>query len=137
MDSSVKNIDVLIVVDVEAALASENLGENVYLIDTNKYSGSGNEGQEELKTTCGDGQLISWRVAPISSSTDADIVSFTGEMIDQKICTPGPQGPPGDEYWEGRVESRGAAATYQYSVALSFDGKQMTFDPFIVVTAGT
>lgn len=44
-----KKVEILMVVDAAAALASRDLQSNIYLIDTNKYMGSGNEGQAELK----------------------------------------------------------------------------------------
>lgn len=132
-----KEIDVLIVVDTLGALASNNLTANVYLIDTNKYIGSGNEGQAELKTACADGQIIKWRVQAVSPSNDVNIVSFAGQMINQNICKPVKQGLTGDIFWEGRVESQGASATYQYNATLSIDGRAMTFDPYLVVTAAS
>lgn len=128
-------IYVLIAVDVEAALASGDLGSNVYLVDTNKFFGSGSEGQEELVTNCVDGQIIVWSVTPINPGDDAEITGFTGQMIDQKICLPQQSTlVTGQTVWSARVESQGATAKYQYSCTLSFDGKAMTFDPFINVT---
>ncbi|MDD7805162.1 MAG: hypothetical protein PUP46_06310 [Endozoicomonas sp. (ex Botrylloides leachii)] len=126
-----KTIQVLIVVDGSAALASNDLQSNVYLVDTNKYMGSGNEGQAELKTACLDGQLICWRVVPISQDTEVSISKFTGQMIDDSFCVPQKQGIEGDIYWEGRVESRGKSGMQQYSTVLIIDGKSMTFDPFL------
>lgn len=128
-----KDIEVLIVVDALAALA-EGLPQNVYLVDTNKYMGSGNLGQEELKTACKDGQNIKWRVEPISPDNEANITGFTGQMVQDKVCNPQQQGMDGDTYWEGRVETQGSTGNYQYSVVLSIDGKQLTFDPFLVVS---
>ena len=133
---STKEINVLIVVDVEAALASGNLGANVYLIDTNGYFGSGSEGQEELVTACLDGQIIIWSVASVDPGDDAEISGFTGQIITDKVCVPQQSTlPTGDVIWSGRVETQGAVAKYQYSCTLSFDGKNMTFDPFLNVKA--
>ena len=130
-----KKIEVLIVVDASAALASNDLQSNVYLVDTNKYMGSGNEGQAELKTACKDGQLISWRAVPISSDNEVTITQFTGQMIDDGVCKPQKEGIEGDEYWVGRVEARGTTGQQQYSVVLVIDGKSMTFDPFLEISA--
>ena len=127
-----KAVDVLIVVDTLGALAG-SLENNVYLVDTNKYVGSGNEGQVELKTTCKDGQLIKWRVIAISPSNDVNITGFTGQIISDKVCVPQKQGLEGDIYWEGRVETQGITGNYQYSVVLSIDGKSATFDPYLVI----
>jgi hypothetical protein len=129
-----KTICVLIVVDVEAALATNDLTDNVYLIDTNKYVGSGAEGQAELRTACRDGQLIVWSVAPVAPSSDVEIAGFTGQMVNDRICVPQPVSTPDSTYWEGRVEARGVASTQQYSVNLSMDGRVMTFDPFLVIS---
>ncbi|AYH47022.1 MULTISPECIES: hypothetical protein [Dickeya] len=127
-------IDVLIVVDAEGALASGNLGSNVYLIDTNKYIGSGNEGQEELKTACQDGQVINWHVTGVSLSSDVSIISFTGQMVNDKVCVPVAVNSVNGTYWQGRVEAQGTTGSQQYSVVLGLDGRSMTFDPFIVIS---
>jgi len=126
-------VNVLIVVDVEGALAS-NLQDNVYLIDTNKYVGSGNEGQVELQTACKDGQMIAWSVVPVAPSSDVQITQFTGQMINDKICVPVEVNTPDGSYWEGRVESQGQTGNQQYSVVLTMDGKAMTFDPYLVIS---
>ncbi|EKF9615121.1 hypothetical protein O1C76_002235, partial [Vibrio cholerae] len=81
-----KKVEILMVVDAAAALASRDLQSNIYLIDTNKYMGSGNEGQAELKTACKDGQLLCWRVVAISPDNEVDIVEFNGQMINDRVC---------------------------------------------------
>lgn len=130
-----KEINILIVVDTEGALASGNLGGNVYLIDTNKFFGSYNIGQEELVTACMDGQIIIWSVTPVNPGNDAQISGFTGTMIDDKVCVPAKGTLPGTGavVWSARVQSQGATGKYQYSCDLTFDGKTMTFDPYINV----
>lgn len=128
-------IYVLVVVDVEGALASGNLGSNVYLVDTNKYFGSSGEGQEELITNCTDGQIVAWSVSPINPGDNAVITGFTGQMVDDKVCLPQQTTVvTGETMWSARVESQGATAKYQYSCTLSFDGQSMTFDPYLNVT---
>jgi hypothetical protein len=128
-------VDVLIVVDVEGALSSQDLGDNVYLVDTNKHVGSGNEGQNELLTACADGQLINWSVVPVAPDTDVEIVGFTGQMVGDQICVPTQITTPDGNYWEGRVEARGTRGNQQYSVTLSMDGSQLGFDPYLVIAA--
>jgi hypothetical protein len=133
--TSVKEIDVLIVVDVEGALASGNLGDNVYLIDTNGFFGSGGEGQAELQTACLDGQIVIWSISSVDPGADVEIAGFTGQIIDQRICVPQQTTlPTGDVVWSGRVESQGAVAEYQYSCTLLFNKTtKMSFDPFLNV----
>ncbi|OFX22891.1 MAG: hypothetical protein A2041_13080 [Bacteroidetes bacterium GWA2_31_9b] len=130
-----KNVDVLIIVDTLGAVSSGNLSGNVYLIDTNKYLGSWNEGQCELHSKCYDGQILKWRVVSVTPENDVNLVQFTGGMIDNKVCLPLKQGIEGDVFWEGRVEAQamGGTGTFQYSCVLSIDGKSMTFDPFLEV----
>lgn len=125
-------INVLIAVDVEGALASGNLQNNVYLVDTNKYMGSYNQGSE-LVTDCHDMDTIQWSVTPIAPQNNVSINSFTGQAIDNKICVPSQQGVAPDVYWQGTVETQGNTGQYQYSVVLSFEGKTMSFDPFLNV----
>lgn len=127
-------IDVLIVVDAENALASTDLSSNVYLIDTNKYMGSGNEGQEELKTVCQNGQVINWHVTGVSLSSDVSILAFIGQMVNDKICIPVAVNSINGTYWQGRVEAQGTTGSQQYSVVLELDGRSMTFDPFIEIS---
>lgn len=127
-----QTVDVLIVVDALGALAG-SLQDNVYLVDTNKHVGSGNEGQVELKTSCKDGQIINWRVTGISPSSDINITGFTGQIIADKVCVPKKEGSDLEPYWEGIVETQGSKGEYQYSVVLEIDGAQKTFDPFLEV----
>lgn len=129
-----KTVDVLIVVDTAGALASRDLGANVYLIDTNKHDGSGNEGQAELYTACDDGDTIVWRVVSVAPSGDVSISNFTGQMITNNVCVPRKQGFTGEYYWAGRVESQGRTEQEQYSVVLNVEGVSMTFDPFLKIT---
>lgn len=129
-------INVLIVVDVEGAITSGDLDANVYLIDTSKYAGSGNEGQDELYTACVSnpqgGSPIAWSVAPIDPSTTVKINSFTGAMIASHALVP--QRYP-DGSWQGTLQSNLPVENIQYSVVLNFEnGKKMTFDPFLKVS---
>ncbi|HLP47530.1 MAG TPA: hypothetical protein VK469_16400, partial [Candidatus Kapabacteria bacterium] len=55
-------VSVLVIVDVEGALANNDLQDNVYLVDNQNYMGSWQEGQCELVTACHDTQKIKWRV---------------------------------------------------------------------------
>ena len=124
-----EKIEVLIVVDAADAV-SHGLQDNVYLVDTNKYGGSSDEGQNELRTKCEEGQIIRWRVTPISEDNKVSITGFSGQIINEHVCQPVPTG----NIWEGRVDTQGKRPrTYQYSVTLDIDGKSLTFDPFLDV----
>jgi hypothetical protein len=128
-----KQIDVLIIVDTLGAVTSGNLGQNTYMVDTNKHFGSGNEGQDELKTACENGQIINWRITSVSPSNDIEITGFTGQMVKSRICLPEKQGIGEDVYWAAEVQTQGQTGTWQYSVNVTINGKSMTFDPFLIV----
>lgn len=124
------NVDVLIVVDVEGALASQNLQNNVYLIDTNKFMGSNNEGGSELYTKVSNGQIVTWSVAPVDPNTSAAISSFTGQAITQNIISPAPQA--GGSWSAEAFMQDPTGQQYQYSVVLGFEGTTLSFDPFLL-----
>lgn len=126
-------VSVLIVVDVEGAMAN-GLGNNVYLVDTNKYVGSGSEGQAELQTACSNNDTINWTIAPVAPGTNVQITGFTGQMVNDGICRPQQVNAPGDVYWSGIVQSQGQNGQQQYSVTVSFEGQSQTFDPFLNIS---
>ena len=130
-------VNVLMMVDVEAALTSNNLSANIYLVDTNKYLGSGSEGQDELVTKLNTGDTIIWTVAPIDPSTNAAIESFSGGAVSDQYITP-VQDPLSAGVWESLFQPPGGSVgdSYQYNATLRFnDTKNLTFDPYLVVVS--
>ena len=128
-------VNVLMMVDVEGAESSGNLSENIYLVDTNKYLGSGSEGQTELVTRLDTGDTIVWSVASIDPGADVTIESFSGTAVSDRYITP-VQDPLSAGVWEAKFQPPGGSAgqSYQYNATLKFNGtKEMTFDPFLVV----
>lgn len=132
-------INVLIVVDALGAATSGDLQSNVYLVDTNKHVGSGNEGQAELYTACVStnkkGDTLVWSIAPVDPGSDVSINGFTGQMVQQ----PNPALVPtanGDGSWSGMLSPNLPVGDIQYSVNVSVDGKVMGFDPFLQVSNG-
>lgn len=124
-------VNVLIVVDVEGALASGNLSSNVYLVDTNKYMGSYNEGQTELVTVLAVGDMVIWSVAPIDPGTSVAIQSFSGAAIGQQVT---PVFMPLTGSWGSKFSAvpPTSGTQFQYSVNLQFEGGAiLTFDPFL------
>ena len=123
----------MVVVDCLGAAATNNLKENAYIIDTNGYEGSWNEGTSKLVSVCQDGQGLSWSVASVNPGNQVNLESFSGQMLDSNICKPQKQGIPGAEAWKGNVQSRGGIGLYQYNLNLSVDGKGMSFYAYIKV----
>lgn len=126
-------INILIVVDVEGALASGTLQDNVYLVDSNQYLGSWQEGQSTLHTVCQDGQLLTWSIAAVDPSQSVNITSFSGNMLDTHICTPTQDPFLGDAVWNGRVETQGSFGSYPYNVVVAMNNTQMTFSAYLKV----
>jgi len=129
-----KEVSVLIVVDVENALVTGDLGGNVYLIDNNKNSGSVDEGKNELITACSNGQLINWSVVGVVAANQVEINNFSGDMMKDKICLPEKTPSQGRTYWQGRVNDTTVGDKVQYSVELLMNGKHtMSFDPYLLI----
>lgn len=128
-------VNVLLAVDVTGALVSGDLGANTYMVDSTKYAGSGFEGTTELMTSIGIGDTIVWSVVPIDPGTNVIITGFAGQAITEKIINPVKM-PFSKQAFESKFQppgGSGSGTTFQYTLKLSFEGKEMTFDPFLVV----
>ena len=131
--SALDRIDVLIVVDAEGALSSGDLEGNVYLVDTNKYLGSWQEGQSQLHTVCQDGQLLTWSAASVDPGNDVSIAGFSGQMVSSNICVPQANPIAGNGAWNGQIKTQGIFASYSYTVTITMGSKQLAFDAFVKV----
>jgi len=129
----VNRIDILIAVDVVGALASGSLEGNVYLVDTNKYIGSWNQGQSGLVTACQDGTTLTWGVASVDPGDDVEITGFAGPLVDSKVCQPASNPIAGNGAWSGLVESQGQFASFAYTVTLAMQSSQQSFSAAVKV----
>lgn len=120
-------IDILIVVDVVGALAAGSLQGSVYLVDSNKYLGSWQEGQSTLNTVCQDGQTLTWSVTPVDPADSVTIAGFSGTLVSDHICVPTQDAFLGSSAWNGLVETQGAYASYPYTVSLALSGTTLSF----------
>ena len=122
-------VDVLMIVDVDGALSSGDLENNIYLVDTNKHCGSGSEGQSELNTVLKPGDTIRWAVVPLQPEGDVKIDGFSGTAVTNHIITP--KQDPSGETWSAQFKTFDSG-TFQYTATLRFnDAKDLTFDPFL------
>lgn len=126
-------VSVLMVVDVEGALSSGDLQNNIYLVDTHKYVGSGGEGQANLVTMLNAGDIVEWSVAPVQPDGEVTIASFSGQAVDQNIITP--RQDPTTGAWSSRFNtSAGSGSQFSYAPTLQFEGnKTLTYDPYLKV----
>lgn len=125
-----KKIKILVVIDSSGALSSAAIENNVYMIDSNRWLGSWQEGTCQLQTVAEDGQLISWCATGISSDSQVNITAFSGDMVSQSVCVPQPSG---DEAWEGRVETNGGSGRYFYQISINVNGQPFSFSPYLDV----
>ncbi|CAM1348275.1 MULTISPECIES: hypothetical protein [Tenacibaculum] len=124
-------VNILAAVNVAAAIKSGNLGEYVFMMDTNDYMGTGNksEGTDELHTLVTNGDTIVWSVVSIDPNLSISIHSFHGEAINEGLIKPAQYPQHDGAVWGGHVNSAGT--NVQYTMTLLVNGKLMTFDPFI------
>ena len=128
-------VNVVVAVNVAQAVATGNLGANVYMVDTNAYMGSGGEGTAELWTKCSNGDTIVWTVISIDPNEKVSIVGFSGNAIPETIKpTRYPQFD--GTVWGGRVNQASAKAWYTMTLLLA-GSKELGFDPFITATNPT
>jgi hypothetical protein len=127
------DVSALIVIDTDGALASGSATDNAYLVDTNGFLGSWQEGSNSLHTVCQDGQTVKWSVSPVSPSGNVTITGFSGDMVSQDVCAPVAEGPVGDQFWWGRIEAQGQFASFAYTLTLSIDGSAMSLSSFLKV----
>lgn len=128
-----KKIQILIVVDAAGAMRSGSLSSNTYMVDTNKWLGSWNEGKSDLHTLSQDGQILIWNIASVSEGNEVRIEGFSGQIIDQGICRPQKQGIDSDVFWGARVQTRGSGGRYNYVVQVSIEGRSFSFPSCLVV----
>ncbi|WP_122412939.1 alpha-pore-forming tripartite toxin MakABE regulator [Pseudomonas viridiflava] len=126
-------VDILIAVDVLGALSAGTLQGNVYLMDTNHYLGSWQEGQGALNTVCQDGQAVTWSVTPVDAATQIAISKLSGPMVDGKVCMPTEDPFAGNSIWNGIIETQGAFANYAYTVSVVMNAVTMTFESNVKV----
>jgi hypothetical protein len=120
----------MVAVNVGQAIATGNLGEYVFMVDTTGYSGNGSEGGNELVTTCTNGDTVIWNVVSIDPSETVAILGFSGEAIQNNMINPGQYPQYAGTVWGGRVNSAGT--NVQYSMELLLQGNvQQSFDPFL------
>lgn len=111
-----KPIDILLVVDTAATLATRTLEDNIYVIST----------QGSSTINCTDGQELIWRTVAVAPSGDVSISSFGGDLISEEICVPRKQGTT-NTYWEGTIDSQGTTGVVDYSINFSIEGQSFSY----------
>ncbi|MGK5051907.1 hypothetical protein [Janthinobacterium sp. RB2P8] len=126
-------INVLVAVNVGQAVAQSNLSKYVFMVDTTGYSCNGNEGGNELVTSCKNGDTIVWNVTSLDPAEQVSIHSFGGTAINNGMVNPAPYPQYDNTVWGGRVNAKGS--NVQYTMTLLLAGNTLlTFDPFIVAS---
>ncbi|MEU8204883.1 hypothetical protein [Streptosporangium sp. NPDC049046] len=96
-------VTITAVVDPVAALASENLDDNLYFYDTNKTAGSTGFGTPALHSRVRKGDTLLWNVIPLECET---YVSLAGIEIDPRVAEPTQKVYPGTDivFWTAEVK---------------------------------
>jgi hypothetical protein len=137
-------INILVIVDVRGAntRGQGGLANNVWMLDSGKYSGT-REGGNELITNLNAGDQIVWSLAAIDPGTNlvfpSNTPSFAGPAVQAHIINP-KQNPvdPGQHLATFEVPAGTAAGTrYRYSMVLSMGGVTQLFDPFLSLWTST
>ena len=110
-----RTISIVSLVDVVGALASDNLDENIYLMDNNKPFGSHGEGTSGLQTAVEEGDVLIWTTASMEPEAYASISAIE---IDSEICAPEKKTYPGSDvtYWSGKVKKSVKHCPYRLKV---------------------
>jgi len=127
-------VNILVAVNVSAALNSgrDNIGEYVWMIDSNDYlGGNSTEGTDELITEVTNGDTIVWTVIPIDPNNEVSIHQFGGNAVPDMI-SPASYPQTNNSVWGGRVNKAGLKD--QYYMHLLLEGNLVYFDPFITST---
>lgn len=129
-----KTVNVLVAVNVaKAEPVGEELGNYVFMVDTTGRSGDGNEGGDELVTTCENGDTIRWHAHSIDPSQTVAITGFDGDIESELQLNPAQEPGYDGAVWSGIV--RAAGNHVQYSMYLLLNGKTpKSFDPYITAT---
>jgi len=139
-------INILVVVDVEGATSSGNLASNVWMIDTGKYLGTVEAGNE-LITYANNGDKLQWSLAAVDPGTNLAFAPysanppspFSGQAVPANI-NPQPVPLTNNTQYIAQFSVPGgtkAGAQYQYRMTLAMDGKNYTFDPFLQLFTST
>lgn len=125
-------VNILVAVNVAQAIAKQDLASNLFMMDTNAYVGSGDEGTNELKTSCVNGDTVVWSVVSLDPNEQVSILGFSGNAIPNMI-NPAQYPQYQGTVWGGRVNAVGNGV--QYTMTLLLEGNvHLSFDPFITAT---
>jgi hypothetical protein len=134
-------INILVCVDVQGATTPGmgGLANNVWMLDTGKYQGTAEAGNE-LSTALNAGDQVVWSLAAIDPGTNVAFATDQNPFSTQQtpptvpnVINPKPNPIDSAQYLAQFTPPGGSAAgtTYQYSLVLSMDGADQSFDPFL------
>ncbi len=125
------SVFIIVIVDVEGALSSNDLNSNVYAVDSVGYMGTYGEGTSDLSSKVSSGQIVQWSIVPVQPNGVVSISGFGGPAVDQGVITPCQE--VGGSYGSEFKSVADSGTQYQYVVVLDFEGRIMKFDLFLVV----
>ncbi|MGY4566974.1 hypothetical protein [Bradyrhizobium sp. USDA 3256] len=120
-----KTINILLVVDVVAALEADTLAGSLYMIDDNRLGGSRNQATAGLATSVAPGDEIIWTLLPIECENHAAIRAI---KLPAEICEVRRETYPESDvsYWVGTVKQ--PVGDLPYGLTLELGSRMRTLD---------
>lgn len=132
-------VNILIIVDVLGANTpgQGGLANNVWMLDTGKYSGT-KEGGNELITNLNATDQVTWSVQAIDPGTNVAFAPspFNGAAVNPPAVINPVQNPVIPTQYMAIFSPPAKTPVntkYQYSVVLTMDGQPQSFDPFLIL----
>lgn len=131
-------LNIVIVVDVNKALTTNNISNSIYMVDNSLNSS--NKGTSSLSTNVSEGQVINWIIYPMNTSSYSarvNKISFIDEDVCIKLNTYGEKignfdSAPTYNYWAGMVNIDLEKRKYSYKLQLElsnqFERKMLEID---------
>lgn len=135
----IPQINVMILVDVIAALSAGSLTNNIFMTDNRRGKNTSGLGTGALTTDCTHTQVLNWHVMAIDVQTDVQINKITFYHNGAPISaanTPCARlqkyGAPSGHYWAGVVNYAHLApgGIYQYLIEFDMGRKIMVMENF-------
>jgi hypothetical protein len=134
---------IIVLIDVEAALAANSLQGHAYLVDDNRHMGSTGQGTGNLTTVVVGCQIVNWLIAgidlsgtqpfPALEAIGGDAVAMQ-IMIPQLFDSPALDGSRG-LWWGGTVDAA-IPGIYKYTLHVNIAGTRLSLEAAVDVRTG-
>jgi len=128
---------IMVIVDVQAALAEGKLEGNTYLVDNNQEAGSTNEGTDSLETAVKGGMILNWLITGLGGPAQLRIIC--GEAVDRGVLVPQEFDSPSfvgeGLWWSGTVNTL-LDARHEYTIVVTMGDRTMEIKSHLIMQPG-